>query len=265
MTALESSTEHDDAELLEMLAQLNVGERAPNRHTSVTPPAPRTPSPPPYTPPRAGQTFPTAVYRFTSPTRSGYTTNWSRAANAPQGVAAASVSTIQQARSKKPTYRKKAYAVFWGKRCGIFHTWNQTAPLVLGVPNAIYRGYASILDAEAAFAYASARGWTRSSDTDSLVAIPSLPQPHLSSVDNNPLNGTEACDDRWYVVYIGITPGVYRSHLECQLNTLGLSGVAHEAITGEAAARSKYDAAVASGEIRALPPRYNVISAATLA
>jgi hypothetical protein len=83
---------------------------------------------------------------------------------------------------------------------------------VSGVSCCIFRGYTTVAAAQAAFDYAVARSWTRTTDSNSVVsAIPTLPQPLAEDLGANPLHETEALDDRWYMVYCGIRPGVYRS------------------------------------------------------
>lgn len=87
--------------------------------------------------------------------------------------------------------------------------------MVSRVRGAIYRGYPTLEEAEAAFAYAQACGWTRASGRPyarlSMNAIGTLPSPSQEEDAPNPLSGSEDLDDIWYVVYRGITPGVYRS------------------------------------------------------
>jgi hypothetical protein len=81
---------------------------------------------------------------------------------------------------------------------------------VTGVSCSIFRGYQTVAAAQAAFEYAVARSWTRTTDA-AVSAIPALPQPLPADLGVNPLHETEALDDRWYIVYCGILPGVYRS------------------------------------------------------
>ncbi|KAJ7901030.1 hypothetical protein B0H14DRAFT_3422939 [Mycena olivaceomarginata] len=114
----------------------------------------------------------------------------------------------------------------------------QTEALIRGVPNCIFRGYSSLSAAHAAFDYAHRRLWTRSLNDASRqpIAATALPLPITDTDTVNSLNSSEADDDTWYVVYRGIAPGVYRSHLECQLNTLGVSNSTHERVIGKASA-----------------------------
>ncbi|KAJ7893751.1 hypothetical protein B0H13DRAFT_2339566 [Mycena leptocephala] len=259
MTA-DSTGEYDDAELLQLIANLDLREVEPPLLPPRTP-SPRTPSqtasgqPPPYV--AAPHTFPaihaqtnhsgSTVYVYNSPTRRGRTTDWATAGSATQGVARSSVHAVHKSPKKKST-TKQAYVVFQGLRCGIFLTWSDADPLVTGISSAIHRGYSTIADAEAAYAYAQARGWTRSFDAP-LRPIPVLPQPVALDDPNqvNPLHGTERLDNRWFIVYSGISPGVYHSHLECQLNTMGLRGALHESVVGKRAALD-------NGMLSHLPP-----------
>ncbi|KAJ7820350.1 hypothetical protein B0H14DRAFT_3472424 [Mycena olivaceomarginata] len=238
---------------------------------------------PPRTPPRRSAVSRTTVfsiadstvYEVESPTRRGLTTEWfdlspfmsalplmvlrSIAGTATQGIPGGHVRAIQ-----RPTPKKKkrvtaaAYAVFCGRMCGVFNTWEDTEPLVTGVRNNIFRGYPTVTQARAAFAYAEARSWTRVCDAD-VTPIPTLPQPLLAGDIDNPLHVSETLDDRWYIVYRGICPGVYHTHLECQLNALGVPAALHESVVGKAAAFSKYAAAVRRGDTSVVAPVYSEI------
>ncbi|KAJ7462421.1 hypothetical protein FB451DRAFT_1180710 [Mycena latifolia] len=288
MTALDS-TEFEDPEFLFLIANLDLRDVDQGQSPSPAQTPPRTPSPrpPPYSPPalrtvpqvqartQVSTTSSPTIYHYASPARRGYTTDWydpilfasfpvltytrAVAASATQGVPRSSVRAVHHG-SPSPSKRrgkKVAYVVFCGKRCGVFHTWAETEPLVSGVAS-IFRGYASVADAQAAFAYAQARSWIRSSEATVSVAIPALPRPHSPHDTQNPLNGSEQLDDRWYIVYQGICPGIYRSHLESQLNTLAIRGAVHESVTGESAARSKYARALRQGNTKALLPTYTI-------
>ncbi|KAJ7031436.1 hypothetical protein C8F04DRAFT_1262792 [Mycena alexandri] len=263
----------DESELVSLLATLdlmNTPSLPPDRAPSPPPAAPRTPSPTPFNAAIVQRhTFPAVrnriytsasvasppVYRFQSPQRSGYTTEWSIAGAATQGVPHAHVHTVTSGgHRKKPRTRKAAYVVFVGRGTGIFLTWHETERLVKGVSGCIFRGYSSLDQAEAAYAYAVERSWVRTSTTAVAAAIPTLPQPVQIADGVNPLNGSEEFDGVWYVVYRGITPGVYRSHLECQLNTVGVRGMLHESVRGISVALSKYECARARGNTVAAPP-----------
>ncbi|KAJ7780805.1 hypothetical protein DFH07DRAFT_765294 [Mycena maculata] len=168
---------------------------------------------------------------------------------ATQGVPGATVRKVQTGGRRKQAHTKKAaYVVFSGIRCGVMRTWDEAGPLVLGVPCSIYRGYSTKAETDAAFRYAQERSWVRVSGSPPRP-IPALPQPAVSGerADVNPLNGAEQLDDRWFVVYRGIIPGVYRSHLECQLNTLGVPNTIHEVVVGRAAAHAKFAGAGGRG------------------
>ncbi|KAJ7138475.1 hypothetical protein C8R43DRAFT_1132016 [Mycena crocata] len=259
------TAEDDDDALLSRMAQL--------RLTAVQSPPntpPRTPSPRPEN--RridAAHTFPamrsrtyhtdrSALYRFESSTQAGYTRQWSRAGTATQGVPGSHVYVVQPATGgNKRGGKKVAFVVFCGTDTGVFHSWRETQPLVNRVSNCIFRGYTTLAQAEAAFAYAVARSWVRVAGA-STSGISQLPRPIGPEDEHNPLNGSETCDDQWYVVYRGIRPGVYRSHLECQLNTLGVQGALHEGVVGRETALAKFYAAQDHFDVdRVSPPEYS--------
>ncbi|KAJ7669898.1 hypothetical protein DFH06DRAFT_1125307 [Mycena polygramma] len=195
------------------------------------------------------------VYHVESPTLRGYTTEWSVAGSATQGVPRSQVHAIRSPKKKINKPRPAAYVVFCGKECGVKYTWEETKPLVHRVSCSIYRGYGTVPDANTAYEYAEARCWTRVSDSSIVRPIPVLPQPSDLAVFN-PLHGTEVIDDRRYVVYRGVCPGIYRSLLESQLNTLGVPGQLQESVLGEDLANTNFNAALARGDVRAVPPMY---------
>ncbi|KAJ7480224.1 hypothetical protein B0H11DRAFT_2215007 [Mycena galericulata] len=256
--------EYEDPEFLALIANLDLAD-----DDSPAPP-PRTPSPRHDPPPAYRHTFPIArthhytppvrptLYRFQSPTSQGVTPDWSLAGAATQGVPDSTVSVIQTGgpRTKNTGGKKAAYAVFCGLRFGVFLTWRETQPLVIGVPFSIFRGYKTVQEARAAYEYALQRSWVRTCNTAVSCAIPALPRPAAELDQENPLNGTDPLDDKWFIVYRGIAPGVYRSHLECQLNTIGVSGALHESVVGKAAALAKYAAAVRRREVGVVTPPY---------
>jgi hypothetical protein len=82
---------------------------------------------------------------------------------------------------------------------------------------AIHQGYSSIAAAEAALQYARAKGWT--ADSTPATGTPLLLSP---SYEDNPLNA--GASHLWYAVCRGVVPGVYRTYLECSLNTKGIRG-----------------------------------------
>ncbi|KAJ7507415.1 hypothetical protein B0H11DRAFT_2218263 [Mycena galericulata] len=181
---------------------------------------------------------PPTLYHYQSPTQSGYTSHWDVAAEATQGVPGASPRRLNK--NKQSRGRRGGYAVFAGLKIGAFRSWEDARPHVDGVPGNIYQGYASFEAAAAAFDYARARKWTRECGTDSRVlssapaaAVPELPTPVGLSDAPNPLHSGHSSTSQavWYIVYSGITPGVYQSSLESSLNTVGLPGAVHESCT----------------------------------
>ncbi|KAJ7688915.1 hypothetical protein B0H16DRAFT_1752990 [Mycena metata] len=173
-----------------------------------------------------------------------------------QGVSGASPRRIVP--KSKPRTKKGGYAVFCGRGIGAFKHWNEeVVDLVVRVPNSLFQGYRTLAQAQAAFDYAHARGWTRVIHEDGTVSTtiswPPTPDTHHQGPAPNPLH-VEGSGPFWYVVYSGIHPGIYASSLECSLNTLGLSSAAFEACATRAQAVSLFDAAVAEGRVRHIYP-----------
>ncbi|KAJ7744435.1 hypothetical protein DFH07DRAFT_963661 [Mycena maculata] len=270
----------DDREICALISNLELLDvedprpppRTPSPRRSPSPPAYRTPFLTPQSSPgfrtRAGtSTFPalgtrtnTTSYIYDSPTGRQRSDDWSTAGTATQGVPHTRVYAVigdSARKKKKPKGPKKAaYVVFCGRQFGVFQTWPETVALVSGVPNCIFRGYSSVLEADTAFAYALERGWVRCADATPVAAIPKLPRPESDLPDTNPISAVEAFDGKWYIVYRGILPGIYRSHLECQLNTLGVRNALHESVWGWNTAVSKYTAAVRCGETSVVMPPF---------
>ncbi|KAJ7142163.1 hypothetical protein C8R46DRAFT_1233198 [Mycena filopes] len=199
----------DDEQLARLLAGLDLTSSAP-----ATPPRP---SP--------------ALYAYRTPVSAGTTSSWAEAAAETQGVSGASPRRLspKKAKRRKPS---GGYAVFCGRRVGSFKDWiHDVVELVIRVPNSLFQGYPTLAQAELAFLYAQDRGWTRVIDVNGSFAPTTIARPPLPVASNhspNPLHAGSSTEGAWYVVYAGITPGVYASSLECSLNTLGMSGAAFE-------------------------------------
>ncbi|KAK6985138.1 hypothetical protein R3P38DRAFT_2805869 [Favolaschia claudopus] len=249
------SNEYDDDEFLQRIANLNLNVV---EDAALVPPSPRTPrpqtpsvdAPPTYSlhSPALASPRRSTVYRYDSPMRSGYTTAWAEAGVATQGVDDAIVEAVQR-RPKKPRRKKAA---------------DYTHSLITRVNDNIFRGYSSVAEAEAAFAYAQARGWTRVIPGPQ-PAISQLPVPITANAGAeadaaNPLHGSDPFDDTWFVVYRGGGAGCIsvskQGRLECQLNTLGIPNALHKSYPTKGEALSMYAAAVGRGEVSVLTPVY---------
>ncbi|KAJ7618264.1 hypothetical protein DFH06DRAFT_1342537 [Mycena polygramma] len=256
--------------LIATVSNLNISgrTRAPlpvgNRRPQNTPPS--SPVPAPLTPPR-----PVRRYQFTSPTRSGTTTEWSEASQLSQGVPQGSVRSVVP-KSPKKRSKKKAYVVFYGIIPGVYPEWygpEGAEVQVSGVPGSLYQGYSSPVDADGAYNYARGRNWTgvrtrhsrlrsdRAPPSSSAIEALPVPTP-LFDFSHNPLHGPVNSGDRtWYIVYAGITPGIYLSHLECALNTVGLPCASHDSTDSLDEARRRWDEAVSAGSIHVVNHPYN--------
>ncbi|KAJ7244506.1 hypothetical protein C8J57DRAFT_1524983 [Mycena rebaudengoi] len=233
-----SPSRSDDSELADLIASLEICQPSPV-------PSPTTSS-----------RSPTATYVYQSPSRQGVTTDWSLAGSASQGVPHGYVRTVQK-KVKKTRRNAGAYVVFHGSRPAVCSTWAEAKALTSGVSNSIHRSYRTLTEANAAFKYAQDRSWTRSCGSQSpAAAICVLPIPMLESDSTNPLHGDDILDNQWFVVYCGITPGVYQSLLEALLNTSGISASVYEGIQGRSDAICKFQAAVERGDVSAVSPLY---------
>ncbi|KAJ7805681.1 hypothetical protein B0H14DRAFT_3770868 [Mycena olivaceomarginata] len=256
MTHLQHS---DDSDSDELPARL--------RSMTLTSQANVSSNPPPYqrTAPLSMPSGLLPVYQYSAPTEQRLTNLWSEAGAASQGVPGGHVHIVTQHRAGTAR-RGKRYVVFHGLQCGVYDSWNITKPLVHGVSGALHRSYPTPELAHAAFDYAAARSWTRVIDPTGAShdrAIPYLPQPVFtvnipSSMEPNPLHpGENIQDNKWYIVYKGICPGVYRSYLESQLNVKGISAATHESVAGtKDFAIAKYLQAVEDGDVAVISPSY---------
>ncbi|KAJ7834678.1 hypothetical protein B0H13DRAFT_2369765 [Mycena leptocephala] len=254
--------EADPDELSRQLGRLSINI-AISPNTAPTPP----PQPPPaYTTTSAAASvaLPGALYAYSTPQQTGFTPSWSEAAAATQGVPGASArSLIPRTRAPpKRVGRKGGYAVFCGLATGAFEHWlTEAGPLVLGVSNSIYKGYSTLALAQAAYQYALAQGWTRTLTRQrasftvlSTVQLRGpLPTPNWLFDSLTPLHG-DALEGRWYVVYRGVTPGVYQSSLECSLNTRGLSGSCYDSWDDKDVAIAHFMEELALGRVKILSP-----------
>ncbi|KAJ7471335.1 hypothetical protein B0H11DRAFT_1913955 [Mycena galericulata] len=252
MTAL-SKTAHSytDEEFASLIARLNLSDSSSPSLRRTPSPQRQDPTPIPSTP-----SSQTPLYYYESPNKRGFTNNWQVAFFYIIGVANARVYAIQK-RKKKRT-KKAAYVVFYGDPAGVFFTWDEAEAAVKGVPGAIFRGYQTVPAAHAAFAYARARGWTRSFNSPSGPPMDALPSPSQPLDYPNPLHDSNVLDDTWYIVYRGIRPGVYHSFLEAQLNTVGLSSALYDSVTGREEAFALFARAREDGRVLVTPaPSYS--------
>ncbi|KAJ7201936.1 hypothetical protein B0H12DRAFT_1244119 [Mycena haematopus] len=209
---------------------------APSSLPSISvppPPAPKTPSCPPW---RSSAT----VYAFTTPAESGTTTQWSEAGTLTQGSPQSSVRLLYKRKRSRP--KRVAYVVFHGVRIGVFDQWADVQDATNGVPFALHQGYSTRAGAEAAFELAQTNNWT-------CVLASWFPKLISSSLAPTPVRHESGGDQRlcerepdapWYVVYRGVNPGIFSTqYVECQLNVLGISGAVYESVPTYAEARRK--------------------------
>ncbi|KAJ7477057.1 hypothetical protein B0H11DRAFT_2235011 [Mycena galericulata] len=262
-------SETDLAEILLRLDTLNLGSRSPRLE-----PAPRISTPPQCLrttynlspPPDIARGDAPRLYLCESPIRRGqmYTTFWDEAADATQGVPGA---TARRLFRQKPSRKKKGgYAIFVGSQIGAFRHWDEARRCVEGVSGCLYQGYGSFEAAVAAFEYAQARLWTRKCDGAASIlssapapVVPELPTPVGLLDAPNPLHSDQSMPGKgiWYIVYSGITPGVYQSSLECSLNTVGLPNAVYDLCNSKDEAVERFQRALAAGRVKVVTPQYS--------
>ncbi|KAJ6503460.1 hypothetical protein C8R47DRAFT_1210705 [Mycena vitilis] len=223
-------------------------EPTPARGPPVPASRPCTPEPPTHLPssPR--------LYTYSSPSKRAVTHDWAEAAHATIGIPNAGSQRLTPRRRKnKPS---NAYTVFFGRNPGWYNSWDQVQSSVQGVRGAIYQGYHSDSAASSAYEYARVRLWTGVCSTSPNAP---LPWAHLRSRQLPvPFTGTDSETNtlhcgKWYVVYKGLSPGVYQSFLECGINTVGIRGSAHDAADSLDAATISFLKARDAGETASYP------------
>ncbi|KAJ6624294.1 hypothetical protein B0H10DRAFT_1943206 [Mycena sp. CBHHK59/15] len=210
-----------------------------------SPPTPPPASPePPTTPvrPRAARSTPTTPqtsgYIVSSPSKVGVTATWFEAGALTQGVPGSSVRG-----QGKTRLRANPPLV------GVFEKWDDVQRSISGHGVAIHASFPSIATADAALEFARSKGWTADSTPPSTATVSPLPLP--SSYDDNPLNLMSTAS-LWYAVCRGVVPGVYRSWLECGLNTIGVKGNLCSSFASREAAETAFTQASKNGWVSAL-------------
>ncbi|KAJ7430094.1 hypothetical protein B0H11DRAFT_2264328 [Mycena galericulata] len=254
----------------EILAAMTLEEQAghASRPASPASPPPYTPDPPATPVKRATRSLPVTpaghktapgtdipssptLYRFDSPTKSGYTPDWSEAGTATQGSPSHVHAIRKQRKNRKNGNKIEAYAVFRGRTIRVMQSWPQVQAAISGVSFALQQGYPTVALATAAFELASQRGWTLQADSWSgqPVSVSRAPSPINAEQSTAPTLMHRHAQDPWYVVYAGINPGIFASSVECALNVLGIESSLHESVPTFDEAKAKFDRAKLRGEI----------------
>ncbi|KAJ7715978.1 hypothetical protein B0H16DRAFT_1741600 [Mycena metata] len=170
--------------------------------------------------------------------------------------------TPPRAPATPPRPSSRLYTYSSPSHSGVTATWSQAEPQVKGARPALYQGYSTRAAADAAFNYAVDHRWTRvcgsvASPLDFTVQqapLGSLPTPASLAAVPSPLHGVQ--DGLWYVVFCGITPGVYESYLEVGLNTLGIPCAAHASFPTKNRAIGEFQEALEKGFVKIVTPSY---------
>ncbi|KAJ7075968.1 hypothetical protein C8R43DRAFT_966270 [Mycena crocata] len=183
------------------------------------------------------------IYSYSSPTRSGVTNRWAEAANATVG--------IPHAQSHKlSSYHHKAKSASRG---------DEVQLITSGSGGNIFQGYPTLQAARAAFEYAESQTWRGVTTANSVApgaTISPSQRPIPISHNSGPIKTTPLHCGVWYIVYKGISPGVYQSHLECAINTTGISGSTFDSTRNLDQARNLFRIAKENHEICVLLPSH---------
>ncbi|KAJ6493123.1 hypothetical protein C8R45DRAFT_1095641 [Mycena sanguinolenta] len=115
------------------------------------------------------------VYYYESPNRRGYTADCKRSYT---GRVQFRGSGCPES-AKEETRETQGLCGIPGVNPGVYHDWSSTKAMVNGVKCAIYRGYTTAANANKAFAYAHARGWTAAISADGTSRrIAAMPTPN---------------------------------------------------------------------------------------
>ncbi|KAF8892747.1 hypothetical protein CPB85DRAFT_1257650 [Mucidula mucida] len=131
---------------------------------------------------------------------------------------------------KKSRRKAQVFVVFIGRVPGVYRTWPETESQVSGETCSLYLSYLTLEFARAAYAYAQAREWVHTSAAMAPRAfqrVTLLHPPLLEHLESNPTAAGVAAA-RWYVVYAGIQPGIYRTFVESGMNWISVPGAAQE-------------------------------------
>ncbi|KAJ7602638.1 hypothetical protein DFH06DRAFT_1351158 [Mycena polygramma] len=251
-------------DLDEIIANLDLEDEVPRRRrpvsrTHVTPTQPRPPRPPtqprpprarsPSTPPPRYSAVPEVpravpltpqipagsptVYEVGSPQGTAYSTECtdicrSEAASAVQASPTSHVRAVRK--SKRRGGKPAAYVVFRGRDIGVMHNWPDVVAATSGVSFSLQQGYRTLrLAASPHCTFPGAK------------ASPAFGRTQSA--------GFRLPDDRWYIVYQGINPGVFGTSVECALNVLGIRDAVHNSADSYLAAKNKFRGAMEKGDV----------------
>lgn len=116
----------------------------------------------------------------------------------------------------------------------------------------VHQGYASQSDAIKAFTCALEQRLVSWAGDDEPLAAPTPSVDFMTAPESafdNELN-VGITRKRWYNVYQGRCPGIYRTYLECSLNVITVSNAVHDSFFTLQEARDLYADAVVGDRIR---------------
>ncbi|KAJ7060739.1 hypothetical protein C8F01DRAFT_1253225 [Mycena amicta] len=211
-----------------------------------SPPSPE-PSPPPAVPPSpAPQSPPVPAAPPQTPSRLYAYTSHGVPGGRPQSL-------IKQ--KKRKGSKSAAYAVIRGRSVGVFDVWegpNGARQHTERFSFALYSGFPSRTAAQEALDFSINARWA---STDPVLSIPlnRIPQP-VRDEDDLEGHAPRHQGDPWYVVFVGIHPGLYPASVECLLNVLGVSGASYDSWPSYQQALDEFQDAVDAGNTSSRQP-----------
>ncbi|KZT10688.1 uncharacterized protein LAESUDRAFT_721051 [Laetiporus sulphureus 93-53] len=129
-----------------------------------------------------------------------------------------------------------AYVVIRGRTPGVYDTWKDCKPNVDKFPGASFKGFVSRVEAENAFQDAQREGFISS-------------RGDLAKSTNPWRDQSITQKGKYYVVFVGIRPGIYDNWSDCRLNSAGCSGARYKSFKSKGEAERAFADAKAKNEV----------------
>ncbi|TRM60872.1 hypothetical protein BD626DRAFT_406718 [Schizophyllum amplum] len=156
-----------------------------------------------------------------------------------------------------------AYVVFVGRRPGTYTTWADCLAQVKGASHNSYKSYPTLAAAEHAFSAAADRALVCTSQEREAAVGQRFRREQLKVEDlalclhfleDATSKAMALGSSRYYVVYVGLQPGVYLTFHECSFLTSGYKGALHEGFDARDDAIGAMESALATGKVVKLVP-----------
>ncbi|TRM56319.1 hypothetical protein BD626DRAFT_414217 [Schizophyllum amplum] len=166
-------------------------------------------------------------------------------------------------RSPCTSTQGSAYAVFVGRCPGTYTAWVDCLAQVKGASHNSYKSYPTLAAAERAYSAAADRGLVCTSQEKAAAIARRFRREQLKVEDlalclhfleDSTSKAMALGSSRFYVVYVGLQPGVYLTFHECSFLTSGYKGTLHESFPKRDDAIGAMERALATGRVVKLVP-----------